>query len=450
MPGTLVLGCGTGGWGGPQPGDPDNVATLSAQAGYGGITVRWTWPGTNGNAVAHTRVYRGNSAVFANAALVHTAGGSNYFDPQNNSSTFWYWISFMSIHGTPGAPIGPASATARPMVDDIFQELAGRIDRGYLAIALSAELDQLSIINGNLLNEIFDRETGQTSLAQAIEDAENGIAEAHSFITTETASRVSAVEALAESIDIVAVTLGDDFALVSTSMTARIDGIEGDLGAGYMVRTNVNGLIGGFGIWNDGATVEMGFDVTKFWVGETNAQSGMKPFIIDGGVVYIAKARIKDGDIDNAKIGNAAITTAKIGDAQVDTLKVGGNAITIMKYNTAGTATVVGTVNVLTVSLDMGPGPFGSGGAVIVQGVVNAAHPETGSSVARITRGRDGAILSAGALYPIAGVGTGGAYGQIVMLACDNDPVPGNNNYHIQLVDMTASSTQMSAVGGKR
>ena len=64
-----------------------------------------------------------------------------------------------------------------------------------------------------------------------------------------------------------------------------------DMGALYTVKLNVNGLIGGYGMYNDGSTVEAGFDVDTFWVGRTNA-NGIKPFIITDNKVYINSAFI--------------------------------------------------------------------------------------------------------------------------------------------------------------
>jgi hypothetical protein len=90
------------------------------------------------------------------------------------------------------------------------------------------------------------------------------------------------------------------------------------LKAEYTAKLSVDGLIGGFGVYNDGASVQAGFDVDEFWVGKTQANK-RKPFIISGGIVYI----------DSAAINDAAITTAKIADAQISTLKIAGSAVTV-------------------------------------------------------------------------------------------------------------------------
>ncbi len=74
--------CGTGGWGGPKPGDPSNNGTLSATPAFGGIDLNWTYPTTNPFAVAFTKVFRGVIPEFMGAIEIKEAVGSNfYYDP---------------------------------------------------------------------------------------------------------------------------------------------------------------------------------------------------------------------------------------------------------------------------------------------------------------------------------------------------------------------------------
>lgn len=284
--------CGTGGWGGPVPGDPDNSVVLTATAAFGGIDVNWSFPGLNPHAVSHVILYRGVTSSFAGAVQRAVLGSSHFYDKIDEVSTFYYWLEVVSINGTVGELIGPASATSKLMITSLIEQLTGNIDVRVLAPALKSTLDGISILNDNLAAEIFDRETGQTSFADALADVEAGVADAHTFITSEIASRVSANEAIAEQIDLLAVTLGDDVASVIFTSAAWIS-IENDvenIGALYTAQVDVNGLIGGFGIYNDGTSVEAGFDVDFFWVGRT--VNKVKPFIIDGSEVFIDQAVI--------------------------------------------------------------------------------------------------------------------------------------------------------------
>ena len=315
---TTVCGTGIGNGGGatPLPSDPVGSMTLTAIAGFGGINVRWTMPGINAHALAHTLLFRGTSGNFAATAQVAVVSGNSYYDQIDEAGTYYYWIRPVSVNGTVGDLYGPASATIRTRSDDILDDLTGRISDGVLATSLRATLDNISMINSRLNEEIFDRETGETSFAQALIDVSNGVAAAHSFITTAINSQVTANSAIAEQIDLVAVTLGSEVAAVAISADAWIgphaslSGKVTNIGALWTAKVTVNGLIGGFGIYNNGQTVEAGFDVDTFWIGRSGIDKVL-PFIIDGGTVYINKARIKEADIDTLKIAGRSATAVE-------------------------------------------------------------------------------------------------------------------------------------------
>lgn len=310
--------CGTGIGGGgiiiTPPSDPIGSIVLTAIAGFGGINVRWTMPGINAHAVAHCLLYRGTSGNFAASAQVAVVSGNTFYDQIDVAGTYYYWLRTVSINGTVGTLVGPASATIRTRSDDIIDDITGRISDGVLATSLRATLDNISMINARLNEEIFDRENGDTSFAQALIDVSNGVAAAHSFITTAINSQVTANSAIAEQIDLVAVTLGDRVAAVVISADAWIgphaslSGKVTNIGALWTAKVTVNGLIGGFGVYNNGDTVEAGFDVDTFWIGRSGIDKVL-PFVIDGGVVYINKARIKNADIDTLKIGGRSATS---------------------------------------------------------------------------------------------------------------------------------------------
>lgn len=113
---------------------------------------------------------------------------------------------------------------------------------------------------------------------------------------------------------------------VRQNLTTRINWGEeqiANIGALYTVKLNVNGLIGGFGAYNDGQTVEAGFDVDRFWVGRTNADK-KKPFIIHNGVTYIDQAFIRELNVDRITSGNM----------NAEWRLLGGNARIIMNNGT--------------------------------------------------------------------------------------------------------------------
>jgi len=413
--------CGTGLWSGPKPGDPDNNLILSARPAFGGIDVTWTYPGINAHAVAHTILYRSTSGTEA-TKVQHSIVSGNFFYDKSDTATpieYFYWIQIVSINGTIGELIGPASATARPTIEDTIIGLTGRIDAGVLAQSLKTEIGKIQLnklaVDKELLalaeqddalgaayNEVvaFTEDTRallqQETLARA--DANSafvtnintlyanmqGVVAA---VQVETDARVTADKALASQITTTQSQLGDQIASVQVGMQTKIDTVNGkvtEIGALYTAKVDVNGLIGGFGVYNNGRTVEAGFDVDRFWIGRT--QNKRKPFIIEGNEVFIDEAAInkltfsklrdesgsfvvqngkakanyltvdtasiKDASITNAKIANASITAAKIGVAEVDTLRIRGNAVTVPSFVQGyGSYTSESWMTVLTLSI---------------------------------------------------------------------------------------------------
>lgn len=317
--------CGTGQWNGPKPGDPNTSDILiRATPAFGGIDVTWTWPDTFPEAVAYTTIYRGTSNNFAGSTVrVAAASGNFFYDKLENdtNTTYYYWIIITSVYGTKSAIIGPAWANAKPLIEQMIEKLTGEIDTGVLAISLKNEIARIELNHLGITQEILDRQKEDASIAaqvtvvgahsdqtrallqqEVLARTEQGSA----FVSTvntlwaETNGSLAAIQvqqtALANQQQVLAKQLttlesqfNTDLAQVSQSMQTKIDVVDGKvvaIGALWTAQVNVNGLIGGFGVYNDGRTVEAGFDVDRFWVGRTGANK-RKPFIIDSGVVYI-------------------------------------------------------------------------------------------------------------------------------------------------------------------
>lgn len=404
--------CGTGDWNGPKPGDPDNNSILSTSPAFGGIDVSWSLPTVNGFAVAHVIVYRGLLETFNGAIQIAVAGGDSYYDKLESSYTYYYWIRIVSINGTNGELIGPASAVARPTIEQTIEQLTGLIDEGTLAQSLRTEISKITLNYEELLAEIANRISSNTALSQALGQVQAGVEESISLIDTEVtqrqqgqnalvsstntlaalnatnaaailteqSARVSADSALASSVASVDVATQTNAAAITSEATARASAdsvlasqintvqssVAGNLasvqtslqtnintvndevteiGARYTAQVTVNGLVGGFGVYNDGSTVEAGFDVDTFWVGKTNSNK-RKPFIISEGETFIDQAvinqltfdKLRDAEgsfivengkikadyikVSSASIDDASITTAMIGDAQITAAKI--------------------------------------------------------------------------------------------------------------------------------
>lgn len=390
--------CGTGGWNGPLPGDPDNHSIISAQGIAGGIEVSWTYPNLNSHAVSYFILYRGTSANFALATQRAMVSGNSYFDrmADGDYQEYYYWIEIVSINGTHGSLIGPASAHPLGLIDQIMIGLTGKIDAGILATALRTEIDRISIISGNLEGETAERIAAGQVFSDAMAAVQTDTEEVKTFIQNEIVSRTTADEAIVSSVNALAIgvnnnaaslleqqtvsvaadaalasdisllygrvgeadaavlsettaraaadavlaadittaqtTLNGNIASAQTTLQTNINTVDGKvtaIGARYTAVVDVNGLIGGFGVYNDGFTVEAGFNVDTFWVGRT--VNKVKPFIISGSTVYISSAMIASASIDGAKITDAAITNAKIADASISSAKIIDASITNAK-----------------------------------------------------------------------------------------------------------------------
>lgn len=319
--------CGTGGWTGPQPGDPSTAdVRITATPAFGGIDINWTYPQLNPNAVAYTEIWRSLLADPGSAVRIAHANGSFYYDRVENQTLYYYWVVVVSIYGTRSEMIGPAWATSKPLIEEMLELLTGQIDAGVLAGSLRTEIDQIELNKLGITQEMLDRDLNDDALGVRITEIGAISGETRALVQEEVLARTSQGEAfvgvvntmytelngniaafqetitvlqndlgsLAEQVQQVEVTFGEEIAQVKTEMEASFELVNGELvniGARWTAQVNVNGLIGGFGVYNDGQTVEAGFDVDRFWIGRTNANK-RKPFIIDGGVVYIDEAAI--------------------------------------------------------------------------------------------------------------------------------------------------------------
>lgn len=218
--------CGVGGWGGPLPGDPDNNVILTATTAFGGIDVSWTYPTTNPAAVAHVLLYRGTSANYSSAIMRATVGGNFFYDKSSTSSAtqYWYWIQIVSVNGTVGALIGPASAVAKPTIANVIEGLTAQIDSGLLAQSLKTEIDKITLNYQDLLDEVDARIAANTAFSQALGQVQSGVTQALTFINEEITQRQEGDSAVVTQLNTVAAANAANLALIQQEQTARVDG----------------------------------------------------------------------------------------------------------------------------------------------------------------------------------------------------------------------------------
>lgn len=324
--------CGTGKGNFPQPGDPDNNITITASPAFGGIDVSWTYPGLNPEAVAHVILYRGVHDKFENAARLTIVNGTFFYDKSagDHDIQYFYWVQVVSVNGTYGDVVGPATAVARPTLAEMLVLLAGQIDSGMLSQTLKQEIDKITLNKLGIDQALLDQAAVDQALAAAFNQVEASTESTRAMVQQEMVARakadsavisqvntiyadmdgrmsavqhtqtamVSALKAVADDVTTVNSTLNGDSASGEVGLSTVVEQLGDkvvDIGALYTVKVQVdkNGqsLVGGFGIYNDGKTVQAGFDVDMFWVGKTGT-NGRKPFIIKGKEIFMDEAAI--------------------------------------------------------------------------------------------------------------------------------------------------------------
>jgi hypothetical protein len=338
--GKAVTSCGTGIGNFPKPGDPDlNSPVLTAQAGYGGIAVSWTYPGLNAHAVAHTQLYRNTVNSFETAVAYRTVSGNYYFDNSNVTvgTTYYYWIRMVSVNGTVGDVIGPASATMQPPIEQIIKELEGKIGNSQLAMDLKSRINDITSVASALDAETQNRLFGEAILTQLIQSLEANLDSIDTLVANEILQRIQGDEALVASVNLILAKANENAAAIQQEQVVRaaadsatalqvntlqtsmanqsaslqtlqqvVIGPDG-LSAQWMLKTDVNGYVSGFGLYNDGATSEFILHADTFAIGKPGRASKY-PFIISTvngqtAIALNATTMIPDGTINNLMIG---------------------------------------------------------------------------------------------------------------------------------------------------
>lgn len=133
--------------------------------------------------------------------------------------------------------------------------------------------------------------SGTSALATKLSTLTTDVGNAASAVQDLDTSLADGTHALASSVKTVESTVNGNTATGQVGLTTQVNNITGALDSMFYAKVSANNLIGGFGVWNNGAYVEAGFDVDSFWVGRTSTDK-IKPFIVSGGTTYIDEAAI--------------------------------------------------------------------------------------------------------------------------------------------------------------
>lgn len=225
--------CGVGGWGGPLPGDPDNNSVLTATPAFGGIDVSWSYPAVNPFAVAHTLLFRGLTNDFNSALQIAVVSGSQYYDKSENEQLiqYFYWIKIVSVNGTVGELIGPASASAKPTIDRMIELLSGRIDAGVLAQSLRTDIERIQLVSAELQEEIDNRNAANTATSLLLGEMQAEINASLGIITDEITGRQEGESALLAEVNAAAAAI----ALEATTRASEIQNEASERAAAILV-----------------------------------------------------------------------------------------------------------------------------------------------------------------------------------------------------------------------
>ena len=243
--------CGTGGWNGPLPGDPDNSSVLVATSEYGGIKLTWTLPSVNAYAVAYTTVYRSTTANLVTATPIGTINGSSYFDVepgQNLTVTYYYWIQHTSVNGTETGYVGPTSAKAYSEVTKILELLQGKVEMSALAESLRSRIDIISSLEDGITSLNTRLETENGLITETLDAVKNDVSGATSYIQNQMELFADEKVALATAVNTQVSLFSEDvYAAVREETTTRAEE-TGALFAEKLVKIDLAGNVSGYGL----------------------------------------------------------------------------------------------------------------------------------------------------------------------------------------------------------
>ena len=242
--------CGTGGWNGPLPGDPDNSSVLSAVSDFGGIQLTWTLPSTNAHAVAYTQIYRSISDVFETAIPFTAVSATGYFDRSAADviRPYYYWIQHVSTYGTTLDPIGPAMAVAKPQIDQVLSALAGKVEGSFLAESLRARIDVITDLENGLTQINSKVASDNAVFAQELTALRDTLTDTLAYVDAQQSLSITDRQALVAS-------LNTQLAQFSTGMYAAIQDEAttraeetGELFAQKTLKIDLAGNVAGYGL----------------------------------------------------------------------------------------------------------------------------------------------------------------------------------------------------------
>jgi hypothetical protein len=364
---------------------PPIITGLNASGGFGYVLVSWDTPVSV--LITHVEIWRAAVDDLGQAVLVGTTSAAVFSDELGSiTETQYYWARAVSRSGKKGPFNAVAGVSATPAIDPAYiaEQLIGELSESHLVSELNSRIDIIDVLGGpdgnGLVNwadvvqdAIFDPATGLNAVVAS---------HTHSIDTTipgelsAQAARVSALfsgasvdpadgitpnvmaadintiglaitdgttglTASATRIDTLFAAVGDYSAAVET--IAEVVGTNNGEGlrAQFLVKTDVNGKVAGYGLWNDGGSSEFVISADKFAVSSPSIDSGASkfPFVIgtvngSNAISMNANTFIQDLTVTNAKIHSLNAAKLYVNSGTFASLLVGEAHIQDAMINT--------------------------------------------------------------------------------------------------------------------
>jgi hypothetical protein len=389
--GGLVPGPGAGGTYEPDRTRPPQPGAFTATPAISHILIGQAQPFyTQGHGHLRTRVYgaqwtAGPLPVFADAVEVGAFDGVIWGMPSNPATTWHLWIKWESVDGvlsaTPAGGTNGVVATTGQDVSRLLTALTGEIKESQLFSSLSSRINLIDgptsltgSVSARIATETTARQNADSANAAFIQQVQarldTGDYAAVKVQSSTTASKVTGLEAqYTIKIDVNGFVSGyglatttingvpvsdfqiraDRFSITNPAVALiTVSTLTRTTTTATLTTSTAHGLVVGDtftlrGVSNDTnwngsytvltrpSTTQITFTVVSTLT--TPATGTMRvgktaiPFIVDGGVVCMSTAMIKDATITNAKIANLAVDDAKIANLSVSKLTAGSIAV---------------------------------------------------------------------------------------------------------------------------
>lgn len=136
--------------------------------------------------------------------------------------------------------------------------------------------------------------------AQQITQLQSNVDTNSALITTEATTRADADSALAETVSTLSTTVGDNTTSIQT-VSETVDGVTAE----KFVKIDNNGRVTGYGIYASQTSTTFAIVADEFYIADPDStDTGVAPFIVSDGTVYIDSAFIEDLTVSRIKILN--------------------------------------------------------------------------------------------------------------------------------------------------